>query len=229
MVAVQHRLLDHLGVGVLAGVVGGSMGGMQALEWAISYPDRVRTAIPIAVGAVHSPWCIGIGEAQRQAIWADPDWLEGWYQPDAPPARGLAVARQIGMVSYRSPESFSSKFGRATGQDGFAVESYLRHQGLALVGRFDANTYIALTLAMDGHDVGRERGGVAAALSKVTARTTVIGIRSDMLYPTEEQRELVQMIAGAEYREMDAPHGHDAFLIEFDQVGGIIAEALATS
>ncbi|MDX1689485.1 MAG: homoserine O-acetyltransferase [Acidimicrobiia bacterium] len=228
MVAVQHSLVDHLGIRRLALVVGGSMGAMQALEWAIEHPDVVGSVAPIAVGATHSAWCIGISEAQRQAIQADPAWEDGRYDPRRPPAAGLAVARQIAMVSYRSPESFGERFGRDTNGSGFEVESYLRHQGRKLVARFDANTYVLLTRSMDSHDVGRDRGGVAAALGGIAAPTTVVGITSDVLYPVAEQRDLVDLVPGARYVELDIPHGHDGFLVDAAAVGEVLAEHLST-
>ncbi len=233
LVRLQHRLLEHLGVRRVALVVGGSMGGMQVLEWAIMYPDIVDAIAPISVGAVHSPWCIGVSEAQRQAIFADPDWRDGRYPPDRPPLRGLAVARQVAIVSYRSPASFEEKFGRrqdwgSNAEEGlFDVESYLRHQGQALVERFDANTYVTLTYTMDSHDVGRGRGGVAAALGAVRAPALVIGISSDVLYPVEEQHELADLLPAATYEELDVPHGHDGFLIEHQAVGGLVGGFLS--
>jgi homoserine O-acetyltransferase len=225
-VAVQRRLIDHLGVRALEAIIGGSMGAMQVLEWAIMYPDVVRSIVPIAVGAEHSAWCIGISEAQRQAIWADPTFADGRYDLAAPPAAGLAVARQIAMISYRSPTSFDERFGRELNGQGYQVESYLRHQGRKLRARFDANTYVLLTYAMDSHDVGRGRGGIAPALSRITAPATVVGITSDVLYPTHLQRQLVDLIPTARYAELDVPHGHDAFLVEDAAVARIVAEHL---
>jgi homoserine O-acetyltransferase len=229
MVTVQRDLIEHLGIRSLALVLGGSMGAMQVLEWAIMEPDKVRSIVPIAVGAVHSPWCIGISESQRQAIWADPNWRDGRYDAALPPAAGLAVARQIGMISYRSPASFEERFSRDMNGQGFQVESYLRHQGRKLVARFDANTYVLLTYSMDSHDIGRGRGGVEAALASITTPTTVIGIASDVLYPVHEQHELVDGITEARYEELDSPHGHDAFLIEAEAVGEIISRHLAAA
>ncbi len=232
LVRLQHRLALHLGIERVACVVGGSMGGMQVLEWALLYPGMVGAIVPISVGAVHSPWCIATSEAQRQAIFADPDWQDGHYPPDRPPAAGLAVARQIGIVSYRSPPSFAEKFGRRrdhgrNAADGvFDVESYLRYQGAALVERFDPASYVALTYAMDSHDVGRERGGVEAALASITAPALVIGISSDVLYPVEEQHELADLIPTARYVELDVPHGHDGFLIEHQAVAGLVGSFL---
>ncbi len=235
LVRLQHRLAEHLGIRRIATVVGGSMGGMQVLEWALLYPEMVRSIAPISVGAAHSAWCIATSEAQRQAIFADPRWQDGHYDPADPPVAGLAVARQIGIVSYRSPASFAEKFGRRSehGDNAlegiFDVESYLRHQGQALVKRFDANSYVTLTYTMDSHDVGRGRGGAAAALGKVSAPALVVGVSSDVLYPVEEQHELADLLPHARYVEIDSPHGHDGFLIEHQAVGGLVGEFLAAS
>ena len=237
MVRVQYELLKALGVEGVATVIGGSLGGMQVLEWGILYPDFVRTIIPVATAAKHSAWCIGLDESQRLAITSDPAWNDGDY--DEQPARGLAVARMIAMISYRSRPSFESRFGRdvatggrssgkifSEGRDLFQVESYLRYQGEKLVERFDANTYLYLTRAMDLHDVGTGRGSVREALSSIRARTLCIGITSDILYPADEQREIADSIPGAGYVEIDSPHGHDAFLMEFDQMNRVIGTFL---
>ncbi len=234
IVRLQHRLVEDLGIERVALAVGGSMGGMQVLEWALMYPDRVAAIAPISVGAYHSPWCIGTSEAQRQAIFADPKWRGGHYDPADPPTAGLAVARQIAIVSYRSPASFREKFGRrqdhgSNEADGlFDVESYLRHQGKALTERFDAACYVTLTYAMDSHDVGRARGDIADVLGKVDIPALVIGISSDTLYPVDEQHTLAELIPDARYEELDVPHGHDGFLIEHQAVGGLVGEFLGS-
>lgn len=225
MVEVQRLLLDELGV-ESASVIGGSMGGMQALEWAVAYPTRVDSLVVIAAGATHSAWCIGLGEAQRLAIEGDAAWRDGRYPAGEQPERGLALARKIAMVSYRSPESFRDRFGRDSDGEDFAIQRYLRHHGTELVKRFDANAYLTLTRAMDSHDIGRGRGGVNQALQAVTAPATVVGITSDVLYPTDEQREVAALIPGAEYLELEAPDGHDAFLIETAAMSQIIGPAL---
>jgi homoserine O-acetyltransferase len=223
MVGLQRKLAEHLGVKRVALVTGGSMGGMQVLEWAALYPDLVGAIAPIAVGADHSPWCIGISEAQRNAIFADPDWRDGHYSPDTPPRRGLAVARQIGMVSYRSPQSFANKFGRSRTDDGYEVAQYLRYQGEELSDRFDANAYVALTRAMDSHDLARGRGSKEQVLHTIDCPALVVGVTSDILYPLEEQQELVDLLPDAELAELDVPHGHDGFLIDAGAVGGLVA------
>ncbi len=226
-VALHRRALDALGVRQVAVAIGGSMGGMQVLEWAF-HRDFVRALVPIAVGGRHSAWCIGWSEAQRQAIYADARWQGGHYDPDDPPAAGLAAARMAAMISYRSRTSFEDRFGRdrmAPSSNGlaaedapFSVESYLRYQGEKLVQRFDANCYVHLTQQMDTHDVARGRGAYPDVLGSIEQPALVIGIDSDILYPLEEQRELAAHLPAGELAVLHSPHGHDAFLIEFDQL-----------
>lgn len=226
-VRLQRALLDRIDVRGLEFVIGGSMGGMLVLEWAFQ-GEFVRRLIPIGVGAAHSAWCVGWSEAQRQAIYADPHWSGGNYDPASPPEQGLAIARMIAMLSYRSRTSFEDRFGRnmMPAENGtappFAVESYLRYQGRKLVERFDALTYVRLTELMDSHDLARGRGTIEQALAQITQPTLVIGIDSDVLYPLEEQRALVDALPRGELAELHSPHGHDAFLIEFDQLNDVI-------
>lgn len=220
MVRLQAALLEALSVQQLQLVLGGSLGGMQALEWALVYPERVRAIAPIAVSGKHSAWCIGWSEAQRQAIYADPLWQNGHYSPNRAPAAGLSVARMIAMSTYRAWASFEDRFGRQQdrglkGQE-FAVANYLQFQGQRLGERFDANTYIRLTEAMDSHDVGRDRGNYASVLSHLQQPTLIVSISSDILYPPSEQEELAELIPGAELVQLHSPHGHDAFLMEMD-------------
>ncbi len=215
MVRVQWLLLEALGVRRLQLVVGGSMGGMQALEWALLYPSRVAAIAPIAISPRHSAWCIGLSEAQRQAIFADPLWKAGRYDAATPPASGLSVARMMAMCTYRSFPSFEERFSREVAvPGGYVVEQYLRHQGQKLVSRFDANTYITLTRAMDTHDVGRGRGGWQKALGAIHVPTLVISIDTDVLYTPAEQQQLAAYIPNARLATVHSPHGHDAFLIE---------------
>lgn len=240
MVRAEKLLCDHLGVQRLVTIIGGSLGGMQALEWALLYPESVGSIVPIATAAAHSAWCIGISETQRLAIMNDPAWEGGNYT--AQPARGLAIARSIAMISYRSQASFERRFGRTQIRPGdghervhvfdgiplsFAVQSYLRYQGEKLTDRFDANTYIYLTRAMDMHDVGAGRGSVRDALAGIRARVLSIGISSDVLYPPAEQKAIAANIPGASYTELDSGHGHDAFLIEFDRMNSLLRDFLA--
>ncbi len=206
------------------------MGGMQVLEWAFE-GDLVRSLVPIAVGGRHSAWCIGWSEVQRQAIYGDPHWNGGRYAPDRPPARGLATARMMAMISYRSQREFNERFGRdimpANGQVGvFAAESYLRYQGKKLVDRFDANCYVHLTLQMDTHDVARGRGEYESVLARIRQPALVVGIDTDVLYPLSEQEELARLIPGARLEVLNAPYGHDSFLIERDRMGRLLTEWL---
>jgi homoserine O-acetyltransferase len=238
MVRVQHQLLAGLGVRRIAAVLGGSLGGMQVLEWALLYPEMVDAIIPIAAASRHSAWAIGWNEAARLAILSDPGWNNGNYVEQ--PARGLAVARMIAMISYRSHGSFQERFGRGTAPGGsrrkndlfteipanFQVESYLRYQGEKLVNRFDANAYLFITRAMDLHDVSAGRGSLNEVLAGVKARTLAVGISSDALYPTSEVKELAGAIPGARYAEIDSIHGHDAFLIEHEQLNRILRSFL---
>ena len=237
MVRCQARLADQLGVRVWQSVIGGSMGGMQVLEWAITYPDRVRSIIPIATCARSSAQQIAWGAIGRRAIALDPRWRGGDYydaEPGAGPHEGLAIARMVAQVTFRSDNVFSERFGReladgATLRDGldlwqrFEVERYLDHHGEKLIRRFDANSYLLIGKAMDLHDVGRGRGGLEAAMARIKVPTLTMGIWSDILYPAYQQREIRDLLARqgtpCEYVEVDSPHGHDAFLIDLDQVG----------
>ena len=227
MVRVQKRLLDAVGVRRLASVIGSSLGGMQVLEWAIEYPDFCETIIPISVAAQQTAWCIALNSAARAAICMNP-------------VQGLAAARMIGMISYRSPEEFEHRFGRRRKysvlsahdpQNLFEVESYLAHQGRKLVERFDAETYVCLSRAMDAHDVARGRGGLRDALGAIRAKTLCLGVSSDMRYPVSNQRELAENIPGSVFGVIESVHGHDAFLIEYGQlhemVSGFLAETAA--
>jgi homoserine O-acetyltransferase len=203
------------------------------------YPEMVRSLIPIATAARHSPWCIGLNDLARQAIINDPAWQGGDYPPGEGPQRGLSLARQIAMVSYRSDRSFSLRFGRERLQGDFAgvrfdpenlfqVESYLRYQGEKLVKRFDANAYITISRAMDWHDLGQGRGALEEVLASVEIPALCIGITSDVLYPVHEQRALAESLRRGVYREIESLHGHDAFLIEFEQVTAHIREFFQT-
>lgn len=223
MVRVQAAFLAELGVKRLRLVIGGSMGGMQALEWGLTFPGKVDSLAVLATSARHSAWCIALSEAQRQAIYADPNWKGGYYTPERPPSAGLSAARMMAMCAYRSRSSFEERFSRRTeASGGFEVESWLGHHGQELVRRFDANTYITLTRAMDTHDVGRERGGVAAALGSLDVPALIVAIDSDVLYPPVEQREIASLIPDCEFTSLSSPHGHDAFLIEESEVNDLV-------
>lgn len=227
-VRLHYRVLRRLGVRRVALAVGGSMGGMHVLEWGFARaPDGtpfVRALVPVAVNARHAAWQIGISEAQRQAIYADPRWDGGRYHPADPPKGGLAAARMMAMISYRTHASFEDRFGRDRMPEGdaYAVESYLRYQGQKLADRFDAGCYVALTRQMDTHDVGRGRGSCAEALARLQQPALVVGIDSDVLYPLAEQHALAEQLPHGELAVLPSPHGHDAFLIEFDRLAALL-------
>jgi homoserine O-acetyltransferase/O-succinyltransferase len=226
MVQLQALLLDHLGVERLSLVLGPSLGGMQVLEWAAMYPGRVGAMAPIGVSGRHSAWCIAIGESQRRAIYLDPEWRDGRYALDNPPRHGLAVARMMAMVSYRSWENFESRFARKTQDwDGqFAVSSYLNYQGEKLYRRFDANTYVRLTQAMDSHDLARGRGEYAEVLGSMKTPALIVSVDSDVLYPPHEQAELARFLPVVRYETLQTPAGHDGFLIETGTLGDMITD-----
>jgi homoserine O-acetyltransferase/O-succinyltransferase len=233
-VVAEEALADELGIRRWAMVLGGSMGGMRALEWAVGLPDRVASLLVLAAPAASSADQIAWASPQLHAITADPGWQGGDYYDAAPgtgPHLGLGVARRIAHVTYRSEPELAQRFGRrAQGPDDprFAVESYLDHHAEKLVRRFDANSYLVLTESMNTHDVGRDRGGVGAALSRVRARTMVAGVDSDRLYPLYQSQELAAGIGGAgEAAVISSPYGHDSFLIETAQIASLVKALLA--
>jgi homoserine O-acetyltransferase len=236
-VGVEAALADALGIDGWAGVVGGTMGGMRALEWAVMYPDRVSRLIVVACGAAATAEQIALCSAQIQAITLDPGFGGGDYYGAAPgsgPHRGLGLARRIGHVTYRSEAELQARFGRLPqpGEDPlaggrYAIESYLDHQADKLVRRFDANSYLVLTRTMDHHDVGRGRGGVRSALGSIQAASTVIAIDSDRLYPPSLQEELAGLLPGRpDHHVVHSPLGHDGFLVETGQIGPLVTGAL---
>jgi homoserine O-acetyltransferase/O-succinyltransferase len=229
MVNAQAKLVEALGIEQLFCVIGGSMGGMQVLQWAYDYPEKVFSAVPIATAALHSAQNIAFHEVGRQAIMADPDWRGGDYlNQDTRPEKGLAVARMAAHITYLSEAALHEKFGRnlqdrekiGFGFDAdFQVESYLRHQGSTFVERFDANSYLYLTRAMDYFDLAAESGGVLAeAFRGAKTRFCVISFTSDWLFPTSESREIVQALnaaaANVSFVEIESQKGHDAFLLD---------------
>ncbi len=235
-VAVEAALADHLGIRTWAAVVGGSMGGMRALEWCVGHPDRVQRAVVLAVGAAASAEQIALCSLQIRAIRSDPAFAGGdYYLSGTRTVDGLALARGLGQVSYRTERELADRFGRAAqAQEDplkggrFAVESYLQHQGEKLVRRFDPNSYIVLSEAMNQHDVGRGRGGSAQALAGVRADVTVAGITSDRLYPFSLQEEIAQLLPGDHpVTAIESVSGHDGFLLEMDQVGQVVAACLS--
>ena len=241
MVRVQARLADHLGVRRWLCVTGGSMGGMQALEWGVMYPSRVRSIAPLAVGCAASPWQIGWSAIGRAAIALDPRWRGGEYYEAPPgegPHEGLALARAVAQVTYRSDVLFDERFGRSLVLpsemfglwDRFGVEGYLDYHGEKLVRRFDANSYLVLNKAMDTHDVGRGRGGLQRAVARISAPVLTVSISSDGLYPPRQQTELRDLVVIADgdcrYVRIESPHGHDGFLVETEAVGAVLASFL---
>lgn len=223
MVRFQQLFLDQLQIKGIELVIGGSLGGMQALEFAIS-DSRIQSAVLIAMSKAHSPWAIGISHAQRMAIKTDPKWNDGNYDKEDGPVKGLATARMMAMITYRTPVDYESKFGRdlQNRKEMYQVESYLNYQGEKLAKRFDAHSYLILTKAMDTHDVSRDRGEFSDVLKDVNIPVNVVGIESDHLYPIHEQKDLTALLGNAIYSEIRSTYGHDAFLIEFEQLNVII-------
>ena len=244
MVRAQARLVDSLGIETLFCVIGGSMGGMQVLQWASSFPERVFTAVPLATGARHTSQNIAFHEVGRQAIMADPDWRQGRYlERGTKPSKGLAVARMTAHVTYLSESALHRKFGRALqdrdaltfGFDAdFRIESYLRHQGMTFVDRFDANSYLYMTRAMDYFDLAADHGGrLAEAFRGTGTRFCLVSFSSDWLFPTSENRAIVHALnatgASVSFVEIQTDKGHDAFLLDepelLQTVGGFLESA----
>lgn len=226
MVRAQRLLLWKLGVEGLHAAIGGSMGGMQVLEWALLFPDDVRLIIPMATSASHSPWRTAFSSVAREAI------ALGHAAGDE--EAGLRLARKIATMTYRSSIEFAERFAREPFDElpgsidrCFPVQSYLQHQGDRFTERFDIATYETLTRAMDLHDIRRGRGSLEETLAGITQPSLCVGITTDVLYPAHEQRELARLLPNATYREIESPYGHDAFLIEYDQVNRIVGEFLA--
>ena len=240
MVRTQALLADHLGIARWASVVGGSMGGMQALEWATMFPDRVGSVVAIATTTAGSAQQIAWSMVGRRAISGDPKFRGGDYydaEPGDGPHQGLKLAREIAQIHYRAEAVFDQRFGRTLldrldGPLGFTlgqrfdVEGYLDYHGDKLVRRFDANSYLRLNKAMDLHDIGRGRGGVDAAISRIKSPALVMSISSDMLYPPYQQERLRDLLVANGSRcgfyEIDSPDGHDGFLIELQQIGSLL-------
>ena len=237
MVDCQKLLVDHLGIEKLLCVSGGSMGGMQVLSWLSRYPDRVRSAIPISTAIKHSPQQIAFDEVGRQAIMADIHWKSGNYYGGPPPARGLSVARMVGHITYMSDTSMRAKFGRERKDDiepfkfgpDFEVEGYLHYHGENFVNRFDANSYLYITKAMDNFDAA-DGGPLHDLLRGIEAKVLVIAFKSDWLYPPYQTKEIVKAckLAGVEttYCEIDSTYGHDAFLLEIEEETHLITHFL---
>jgi len=236
MVNAQRALIEHLGVRQLAMVAGGSVGGQQALEWAVTYPELVRKVVVVAATAALTAQAIAFNEVQRQAIMADLRWQRGDYEPGQGPDAGLAIARMLSMITYQSEEVMETRFARQPARFAneqapsgytafggpFDVENYLYHQGEALVKRFDANSYLYLSRAMDLYDVSAGYSSLEAALRRIQSQALFIGVRSDFLFPAARVRQLAEQVSQvggrAAYVELDSPHGHDAFLKEWEQM-----------
>jgi len=241
MVNAQRRLLEYLGVRQLAMVAGGSIGGQQALEWAVSYPELVRKTIVVAATAALTAQAVAFSEVERQAIMADPKWQNGNYAPGEGPQAGLGIARMLAMITYQSEEAMEMRFGRrlaaykgipapsGAGDLGerFDIEGYLYYQGVSLVKRFDANSYLYLSRAMDLYDVSEGYASLEDALRRIRSKALFIGIRSDFLFPAARVRELAEQVRAvggdASYVELDSPHGHDAFLKEWQQMTDVLS------
>ena len=239
MVNAQYRLVEHLGIKKLYSVVGGSMGGMQVLQWMVSYPEKILSAIPIATTMKHSPQQIAFNEVGRQAVMADPNWKDGKYYGSSYPSRGLAVARMVGHITYMSDVSMAKKFGRRLkdsekqfkfGTD-FEVEGYLQYRGDSFVKRFDANSYLYITKAMDYFNLVNGKK-LSEIFSGLKAKVLVLAFKSDWLYPAYQSREIVKAckLAGVDttYCEIDSTYGHDAFLLEVKEETNLIANFLRT-
>ena len=211
-VRLQRLVLDRLGVRRVRCAYGGSLGGMQALEWA-AQDERVERVVAVGCGRRHEAWQIGWGEAQRQAIYADARWNGGDFDADDPPVAGLGAARAVAMLTYRTPALYAERFGRALqdeeGEPPFAIESYLRYQGRKLAARFDAGAYVRLTQAMDRFDLDAPA---------VACPALAVGISSDLLYPPADARALADALPAGRYAEMQTAFGHDAFLVDFDGI-----------
>ncbi|WP_312798216.1 homoserine O-acetyltransferase MetX [Tianweitania sp.] len=244
MVRAQSMLVDHFGIDQLFCVIGGSMGGMQVLEWAASHSSRVFSALPIATGPRHSSQNIAFNEVGRQAVMADPDWCGGKYiEEDKRPEKGLAVARMAAHITYLSEAALHRKFGRnlqdrsqlTFGFDAdFQIESYLRHQGMTFVDRFDANSYLYMTRAMDYFDLAADHDGrLADAFAGTSTRFCLVSFTSDWLFPTSESRSVVHALnaagASVSFVEIETDRGHDAFLLDepelFAAINGFISSA----
>ena len=227
MVHVQKRLLDKLGIQKLVMVVGGSMGGMQALEWAVTYPDMAAGVAVIAAPGYTTAQAIAYNDVGRRAIQLDPEYRGGDYYGGTGPVQGLTVARAVGMITYQSEESMTRKFSRRARSGRFEIENYLDYQGECLVKRFDANAYLCLIRAIDLFDLGDGRPSYQAALAAVKAKMMIVGVSSDILYPVHQQRQLSVELArqGARvvvFRELESVHGHDGFLIDFPLLADVL-------
>ena len=241
MVEVQRRLVDHLGIERLYAVIGGSLGGFQVLEWSVRFPRMVRSAVCIATAAKLSAQGLAFNAVGRAAVLTDPGWREGRYTSEEGPRHGLSIARMIGHITYLSEVAMDARFGRKLQSadrytydfsSEFAVESYLKHQGRIFTERFDANSYLYITKAMDYFDLARDHGGLDRAFADVSARFLVISYTSDWLFTTRDSRDIVRTLIrtnkDVSYIDIESQYGHDAFLVEFERLGRIMAPFLAS-
>ena len=222
-VRAQMRLANALGIQKIRLVIGGSMGGLQALEWALLDPDRVEAIATVAASACQSSWCVAWSEAQRLALAADPKYRDGAYPPDDPPVAGLAAARAMAMIGYRSPGSLERRFGRRT-EAGFSVAAWLRHHGDALVRRFDANSYRVLLDSLDSHDISRDRGSLPEILAGIAQPALVVSIANDALYVPADQDLLARHLPQGELARLESEHGHDGFLIDAERIEPLVRD-----
>ncbi|TFE02064.1 homoserine O-acetyltransferase MetX [Jeotgalibacillus salarius] len=228
MVNAQYQALLKLGISNLQGVIGGSLGGMQTLEWCISYPDFVEKAVLLAATPSLSDYGIAFNRIGIHAIENDPAWNNGSYE-NASDVKGFEVARMVGLVTYRSPHLFTGRFNReekevVEEQPFYQVESYLKYQGEKITKRFDPNSYLTLLYAMNHHDIGRNRGGIPEAAGNIKSKLLGIGFKGDLLYPPDDIQEFVNQVPKASFHEVDTEFGHDGFLVEFDKWGPIVKE-----
>jgi homoserine O-acetyltransferase/O-succinyltransferase len=235
IVRAQAHVLDELGVRRLRTVIGASIGGMQALQWAVDFPERVEHCIAIGCAPL-SAMGLALNHLQRKAVQLDPDFRDGRYEPSRQPARGMGLARAIGMCSYKSPELFDERYARKPNRNGedplrgigkrYDVAGYLDHQGEKFVSRFDANSYLVITKAMDTFELGRGYASEAEALQRIQAHVSLVGISSDWLFPAKDVRELARRIEAAgvqcDYTEFETAHGHDGFLAEMDAIAAVV-------
>ncbi len=239
MVRAQKRLMDHLNLPFLKMVIGGSMGGMQALNWAILYPDFVKSVVPIACTAKLSPQALAFDVVGRHAIVSDPKWNNGTYAQDSPPESGLSIARMIGHITYLSDESMTLKFGRKLQEKAdygydfttdFQVESYLKYQGDKFVNRFDANSYLFITKAIDYFDLVKTYGSLEKAFESVTAKCLIVSISTDWLYKPKDSKEMVHALMRLNkpvtYLDIQSPYGHDAFLMDTPELASAVSHFL---
>ncbi|SHM46850.1 homoserine O-acetyltransferase [Caldanaerovirga acetigignens] len=235
MVRLQKILLEYLGVKKLKMAIGGSLGGMQALEWAVTFPDSVETVVAIAATHELSPLAIAFNYVGIKAIESDPSWRNGNYYLLGQPVRGLSLARMIGTLTYKSHELFKRRFSRNMDAEKglFLAESYLEYHGESFVKRFDANAYLCLIKAMNRHNIAEPYGSLEKALKRIKAKVFMVGIDTDMLYPPDELRSFIKQLNTAggygEYREIESYQGHDAFLVDFEKLSPILNEILETS